>query len=65
MAKIESRQPQTGMEEALAFSRKLPQIGLHPEIALRVGKSNLQTQEFAATLFPTLRAKIMQNQPNR
>lgn len=37
MAKIENRQPQTGMEAALAFSRKLPQIGVPPEISFHTG----------------------------
>lgn len=60
MAKIENRQPQTGMEASLAFSRKLPQIGLHPEMTLRTGKRNLQAPESTATPWEQARARIMQ-----
>lgn len=65
MAKIENRQPQTGMEAALAFSRKLPQIGLPPEMTLGTEEKALQTLEPMATPWEQVRAKIMQNQPNR
>ena len=66
MANVE-RQQKTAIEEALDFSRKLPQLGIDPEVILELGKrvsSKIQSEP-PATAWEQSRAKAMQGTKER
>nr|MBI5455807.1 hypothetical protein [Candidatus Levybacteria bacterium] len=60
---MKTPEKRTGMEEAIIFSRNLPQVGIHPENILELGeKIKTRMQEGSlATPWEQARAKTMQN----